>query len=147
MSTTYARVARALALALATCGIVAASSQVLAQDPQGAAAQKAARDWLAITDNADALASWNAAGAKFKEAMSVKQWDTSLKQARAPFGALGQRAALSTSFSRKLDGAPEGDYALIQFRTTFANKIDSRETVTLERDADGAWLVIGYVIH
>jgi hypothetical protein len=37
--------------------------------------------------------------------------------------------------------------ALAQFRTTFAKKTDTRETVTLEHEADGAWRVVGYVIH
>jgi hypothetical protein len=36
---------------------------------------------------------------------------------------------------------------LLVFRSSFAKKIDSGETVTLEREADGAWRVIGYLIR
>ncbi len=53
---------------------------------------------------------------------------------------------LSTQFTKTFPGAPDGDYALLVFRTSFAKKIDSRETVTLEHEADGAWRVIGYFI-
>jgi hypothetical protein len=149
MSRRFTQTPRAwvLALTLAVVAVSAALSPVLAQDPRGAAAQKAARDWLAITDSLDALVSWNAAGPRFKEAMTVKQWDASIKEARAPYGTLGQRAILTTTFGTRVEGGPEGDYALVQFRTTFATKADARETVTLERGAEGEWHVIGYFIH
>ncbi len=147
MSIAFASVMRVLALALAVCTFVGVATPALAQDPRGAVAQKAARDWLTITDSLDANASWSAAGAKFKQAMTVSQWDASLKQARAPYGALGQRGVLTTTFGTRIEGGPEGDYALVQFRTAFANKADGRETVTLEHDADGEWRVIGYFIH
>jgi hypothetical protein len=145
MSARLAWVSRALALGL--CVVLTVSGSALAQDPRGAIVQKAARDWLAMTDNANALGSWNAAGSKFKESTTVKQWGVTLSQSRAPYGARDQRAVLSTSFSTKLEGVPEGEYAIIMFRTSFANRADSRETMTLERGADGEWRVIGYVIH
>jgi len=49
--------------------------------------------------------------------------------------------------TRQIPGAPDGDYALLEFRTSFAKKTNSRETVTLEREADDTWRVIGYFIH
>ena len=33
------------------------------------------------------------------------------------------------------------------FRTAFANKVAGRETVTPEREPDGAWRVAGYVVE
>jgi hypothetical protein len=47
----------------------------------------------------------------------------------------------------ELPGAPDGDYAVIQFSTEFAHKRTARETVTPMRDADGEWRVSGYFIR
>ena len=80
------------------------------------------------------LASWNTAGKKFQNAITPSKWAESLKQVRPPLGALSQRALLSTQVHQELPGAPDGDYALLVFRTSFANKTDSRETVTLEHE-------------
>jgi len=119
-----------------------------AQDPNSILAQKAAREWLAMTDKVDAAASYDAAGAKFKEAVTGDKWADALQKARGPLGALDQRSILQSSFDKKLpDGGPEGEYALIQYRTAFAKKADSVETVTLEREKDGVWRVIGYFIR
>jgi hypothetical protein len=45
-------------------------------------------------------------------------------------------------------GLPDGgNYALVVFRSSFANQIDSREEVMLEVGPDYAWHVIGYLIQ
>jgi hypothetical protein len=100
-----------------------------------------------LTDRGDAAASWRVAGKQFQKAITADQWADSLRQVRPPLGALTDRTVLSTEFTRSFPGAPEGDYALLVFRSSFATKTDSRETVTLEREADGAWHVIGYFIR
>ena len=132
-----------LACWLSTTGIGSA----LAQDPRATAAQKEARSWLELTDRGDPLASWSAAGKQFQNTISADQWADSLKQVRPPLGAIVERTLLSTQFTRSFPGAPDGDYALLVFRSSFAKKIDSRETVTLEHEADGAWRVVGYFIR
>lgn len=119
-----------------------------AQDPNSILAQKAAREWLAKTDKVDAAAAYDAAGAKFKDAVTVDRWTEALQKARSPLGALDQRTVFQTTFDKKLpDGGPEGEYALVMYRTAFAKKTDSVETVTLEREKDGVWRVIGYFIR
>jgi len=125
-----------------------AAGASLAQDPKSILAQRAAREWLATTDKVDAVASYNAAGAKFKEAVSVDRWTDALQKARTPLGALDQRTIFETTFDNKLpDGGPEGEYALVMYRTAFEKKTDSVETITLEREKDGVWRVIGYFIR
>jgi len=125
-----------------------AAGASLAQDPKSILAQRAAREWLATTDKVDAVASYNAAGAKFKEAVSVDRWTEALQKARTPLGALDQRTIFETTFDNKLpDGGPEGEYALVMYRTAFEKKTDSVETITLEREKDGVWRVIGYYIR
>jgi hypothetical protein len=141
-----ARLRRALLCALAGSAVwILAPAH--AQDATTTLAQKAARQWLALTDALDAAGSYNAAGARFRETITADGWAAALQQARAPLGALDQRSTLSTQLANKLPDGPEGDFALVLFRTSFAHKADSRETVTLEREGDGAWHVIGYFIR
>ena len=66
---------------------------------------------------------------------------------RTPLGAFEQRAVVSTRFEKSFGGAPDGEYAIVVFRTSFANRTDAEETVTLEREADGMWRVVGYAIR
>jgi hypothetical protein len=131
-----------LAVALACWSAVA-----LGQDPAATTVQHTARDWLVLTDRGDGAASWDAAARQFKNALPRDRWADSLQKARDPFGALAQRTVLSTTFATSFPGAPDGNYAIVLFRTSFAKKTDASETVTLEREADGAWRVVGYVIR
>ena len=138
---------RALLVVLAGCLSATGSGSALAQDPRATTAQKEARSWLELTDRGDALASWRATGKQFQHAIGADKWADSLKQVRSPLGAVVERTLLSTQFATSFQGAPDGDYVLLVFRSSFAKKIDSGETVTLEREADGAWRVIGYLIR
>ena len=131
-----------LALALACCAATA-----LAQDPASTTVQGIARDWLALTDAGNAAGSWDAAARQFKSAITRDGWVAALKKARDPFGKLERRTVLSTSFANSFPGAPDGNYAIVLFRASFAKKTDATETVTLERESDGAWRVVGYFIH
>jgi Protein of unknown function (DUF4019) len=136
---------RTLLVAAAAIAAGVLPLSLAAQDARSAAAQNAAREWLVLTDRLDGAASWNAAGAKFRSASPVDRWTDALKQVRGPLGALATRAVDSTRFAQSFPGFPVGDYAMIVFRTSFANKTVSRETITLEREGD-AWRVVGYAI-
>jgi hypothetical protein len=132
---------------VACCLAWLASGAAVAQDPNASAAQAAARDWLALTDRVDAQASWSAAGKKFQAAMPVSGWADALKKTRAPLGALKSRSIFKTSFQKSFPGVPDGEYALIIYTSSYANKADGRETVTLEREPDRKWRVVGYFIR
>ena len=118
-----------------------------AQDPRASLVQETARAWLADTDRGNAAQSWKNAGKQFRNAITVERWAESLKRVRLPLGALSQRAQLGTQFRKNIPGAPDGEYAIVLFRATFAKKMDARETLTLEHEPDGAWRVIGYLIQ
>ena len=134
--------------ALAAIALVALVATPLhAQDPRASSAQRAAREWLAYTDALDAPASWQRAGKKFQNAVAVDKWTEALTQERGPRGKTEQRTVLSTEFPRQIPGFDEGDYALVIFRTAFEKRIESEESLTLEREPDGVWRVVGYYIR
>jgi hypothetical protein len=136
-------------LALALLGVVLlGANAALAQDPRATSMQQAARVFLALTDRDDGMASWQLAGKQFQKAITDARWTEALHSVRVPLGSVVERALLSTKFTTNFVGAaPEGEYALLLFRTSFDNRTDARETVTLEREPDGAWRVIGYFIR
>ena len=146
MRVTGAR-ARALPALFALAIGLLGASHVAAQDPRASLVQETARAWLGETDRGDAQMSWKSAGKQFQNAITVERWAESLRQVRPPLGAMSARAALSTEFRKSFPGAPDGDYAVVVFRTAFAKKIDARETLTLEHEPDGVWRVIGYFIR
>jgi hypothetical protein len=111
------------------------------------AAERVAIDWLALADRGEAAASWEAAASLFRRAVSAQQWEQSLGAARAPLGAVVSRRLESARAATELPGAPDGEYVVFQFNTTFEHKRAATETVTPMRDTDGQWRVSGYFIR
>jgi hypothetical protein len=136
---------RLLVVLLGLLALVAGSA--LAQDPRASETQAAARAWLALTDKGDVQGSWNAGGKKFKSSLDIESWDEALKKVRTPLGQTMGRSVLATRFLKTMPGGPDGDYAQILYDTNFLEVGPSRETVTLEREPDGVWRVIGYYIQ
>lgn len=132
----------ALACLVALC---AGSAQ--AQDPRATAAQAAARAWLALTDAGDVQGSLKAGGKKFRQALEPDAWEEALKKVRAPLGTVTSRSVVATRFQDTIPGGAEGEYALVLFETDFTEAGTGHETVTLERESDGVWRVIGYFIR
>ena len=102
--------------------------------------------WLALTDTGQYESSWDSAAAAFKAAVSKEDLEKSLSAVLTPFGALETREMATSKFSTTLPGAPDGEYVVFQFNSSFEHKATALETVTAMKDADGAWRVAGYFI-
>ncbi len=107
----------------------------------------AARAWLAIVDAGRARESWEAAATLFRGAVSAAQWEAQVAGFRPPLGTVISRERTAERLATQLPGAPDGEYAVLEFATSFANKRSAVETVTPMRDADGQWHVTGYFIR
>ncbi|MBI1723197.1 MAG: DUF4019 domain-containing protein [Gemmatimonadetes bacterium] len=57
------------------------------------------------------------------------------------------RSLQSEVRTNEVPGAPDGEYAVLEFATTFEHKRAAVETVTPMRDSDGQWRVAGYYIR
>jgi hypothetical protein len=118
----------------------------LAADKPEKEAQAAAEQWLALIDAGQFAESWQATASVFQAAVSQPQWKSSLESVRKPLGTLVSRKLKSAKYSKKLPGAPDGEYVVLQFTTSFTNKNGAVETVTPMLDKDGKWKVSGYFI-
>lgn len=109
-------------------------------------AVKAAKAWLTLCDSGNYAASWEGSAKLFRAAVTQEQWQQALNASRRPLGSLQSREVKTTQYATSLPGAPDGEYVVIQFTTSFANKRAATETVTPMKDPDGTWRVSGYYI-
>ena len=114
-------------------------------DEKTDAAVAAAKEWLAVVDSKEYKKSWHEAAPFFKEHVKEKQWEEQISTVRGPLGKAISRELIGTQFTTVLPGAPQGEYVVIQFKTNFADKPNSVETIT-PMMADGSWRVSGYFI-
>ncbi|MBN1899347.1 MAG: DUF4019 domain-containing protein [Spirochaetes bacterium] len=110
------------------------------------AAAVSAEKWLNLVDKADYRTSWNQAASYFKNAVAMEKWEQAMNAVRKPLGRLLNRAVTSKKYYTTLPGAPDGEYVVFQFRTSFENKKSCIETVTPMLDKDNEWRVSGYYI-
>jgi hypothetical protein len=111
------------------------------------AAVAAAKKWLSLVDAGNYMQSWQESSEYFRNAVTEARWEQSLKAVRHPLGKLISREVQSSVYKTSLPGAPDGEYVIIQFKTSFENKKSAIETVTPMLDKDGVWRVSGYFIR
>ena len=132
---------------LLLAALLLAPGDAVAQQAADPAAQRAADQWLQLVDSGQFGLSWDGAAALFKGAIGRDQWIAAVTGARRPLGPLKERKLQSATATRTLPGAPEGDYVVLQYETSFENKPRAVETVTPMREADGQWKVSGYYVR
>jgi hypothetical protein len=110
------------------------------------AATSAAEKWLAMVDEGKYADSWKEGADYFRGAVKQDDWDKALQAARKPLGKLVSRKVKSAEYATELPGAPDGEYVVIQFDTSFENKKTAVETITPMLDKDGKWRVSGYFV-
>lgn len=109
-------------------------------------AQASAESWLSLVDGGNYAESWQEAARLFKNAVSQEQWAKMAQAARDPLGKLLSRKLKSATYTTTLPGAPDGEYVVIRYDSSFEHKQTAVETVTPTLDKDGKWRVSGYYI-
>lgn len=117
-----------------------------AQEDKELAAEEAARDWLVYVDEGEYATSWRDSGELFRQQVASHTWEDSATSAREPLGEVNSRELRVTQYTTDLPGAPDGEYVIVQFDSSFENKKSGVETVTLALEEDD-WRVIGYFIQ
>lgn len=101
----------------------------------------AARQWLALVDQARWDDSYRTTGASFRKLNTLQVWTAVSEKVRVPLGPMLSRTLVS---QENLPAPPHG-YEVVKFRTRFANRAEAIETVSLDRE-DGHWRVVGVTI-
>jgi hypothetical protein len=131
-----------IAVAFVVCVAVARASDGAATTQ----ARAASEEWLAFVDAGAYAKSWDEAAALFRNEVTKSEWERAVGAARQPLGALKERKLESAEYAQRLPGVPSGEYVVITYRSSFANRPAVTETITPTRDADGHWRVAGYFI-
>ena len=85
---------------------------------------------------------WLATASSFRKANSPGRWADAATKVRVPMGALISRKMLS----QESVPAPPGGVEVVKFRSSFANKADVVETLTLIREGS-VWRVNGIYVE
>jgi MFS family permease len=109
-------------------------------------AELSAQRWLMSIDGGNYAESWNEASSFFRSVVTEPSWANSMNTFRQPLGGLVARKIKSAQPMMELPGAPDGQYVVMQFETSFANKKSAIETVTFMLEKDGQWKSAGYFI-
>jgi hypothetical protein len=132
---------------LVILGLILGATAVTAGDPEKEkAATASAGKWLALVDEGKYAESWAEASEHFQLNIRQDQWEQALQGVRKPLGRQVSRSVAGASYKTALPGAPDGEYVVIQFNTSFEHKNSAVETVTPKREKDGTWKVSGYFI-
>jgi Protein of unknown function (DUF4019) len=118
-----------------------------AQESTAKAAQTSVETWLSLVDSQSYAASWDTAATFFRNAITQEKWQAPVQAARAPLARMKSRTLRSATSTTTLPGAPDGEYVVFQFNTSFEQKSAGVETVTAIREKDGTWRVGGYFIQ
>jgi DNA-binding CsgD family transcriptional regulator len=129
----------ALAAAPQTATISQPAAAAQATDP---AVVDAARRFVTLIDDSRWADSYQATAASFRKLNTLQAWSAASEQVRKRFGATVSRTLLS---QEEVPAPPHG-YQVVKFRTSFANKPDAVETVSLDRE-NGQWRVVGIYVE
>ena len=132
-------------IGMAVLGLLLSYTSMASEEKENRAVE-AAEKWLALVDEGKYGESWETAAVYFKNAITKDKWEQMLTAFRKPLGKMLSRELKSKIYRTSLPGAPDGEYVVIQFTTSFENKKHSIETVTPMLDRDGKWRVSGYYI-
>jgi hypothetical protein len=120
----------------------------VAQDAAKKEALAAMQTWLVEIDAGNYAKSWSDSANSFQKAITSDQWMTELNGARMPLGkSLARKIAFAAWQTSKTSGGTVDFHGVTaQFDSSFENLKYARETVTFEKEADGGWRAIGYLV-
>lgn len=110
-------------------------------------AAQAARTWLELLDAGKFEESHTQADNQLKKAANRRKWVATMRPLREPLGAVTARQEKTVTLTREIPGAPDAQYAIVEFATDFAQRSAASETVTLVWGKDGRWRVTSFTLR
>jgi uncharacterized protein DUF4019 len=100
--------------------------------------------WLALIDGGNAGAAWDLSSKQLKSSVTRDKFIEGMRDARKSLGKLEGRTAERFARSHQLPGAPEGDYAIIDYTARFAQGKKLQERLVWSIEEGDIWRVAGY---
>jgi len=107
----------------------------------------ASTKWLALLDSGKMGEAWDVASPYLKKQVTRKRWVDGLRDMRKPFGKLQSRSPEKFARAHEMPDAPQGDYAIVEFQSTFAQGKRATEQIVWIFGSDEVWRVSGYYIR
>jgi len=127
------------------------SAKPAAAPPKHAAAEQkaveAAELWLALADREEYSQCWETAAGYLIGRIERRDFVKQLSGARTPLGKVISRQLESKEYTTTLPGAPDGQYVVLHYKTSFEHHKRAAETITPMLDKDRKWRVSGYYIR
>jgi hypothetical protein len=124
------------------------SAPAPAPDPNAAAKQQAQRQalgFLRALDMGQYAESYAYTSTLIRSKMSEDQFSTEVKKDRAGAGAKQSRKLMDATYTTTLANQRAGQYVVLQYSTSFVNKKDTVETLTMSYESS-YWRVAGWYI-
>jgi len=106
-----------------------------------------ARAWLELMDNQQYAESWEETAEFFKSGVPKQSWHATMSILREPFGKMISRELIFQEYTTSIQGAPDGEYVVIHYTTSFEHNTSARETIRTMLDNDNSWRVVGYYLN
>jgi hypothetical protein len=113
--------------------------------PDELAAQRQALGFLGYLDQGRFADSYAYTGMLIRTQLDRDAFSTQIQKTRVGTGALQSRELIDAGYTTTVSGAPEGQYVVLHYHASFANRQDAVETLWLSL-AKGYWRVVGYNI-
>lgn len=126
--------------------LAAQSLQAQDEQPQEAAAEAAAEQWIALVDVADYAESWQEASPAFQTGISADDWEQAADQVRSQVGELQDRTLMDSQYRTSLPNAPEGEYVILQYQSSFERLPQAMEMVVMTMTENEEWRAAGYQV-
>ena len=107
----------------------------------------ASEKWLALLDTGKAGQAWDVSSKLLKSQVTRSKWIAGIGDMRKPFGKIASRTGEKFARAHSLPGAPDGDYSIIEFESTFANGKKAQEQLIWTLETGDVWRVSGYYIR
>jgi hypothetical protein len=109
------------------------------------AAERQALGFLGYLDHGRYADSYAYTGMLIRAQLDREAFAKQIEKTRVGVGALLSRELIDASYNTTVPGAPEGQYVVLHYAVSFANRQEAVETMVLAF-AKGYWRVSGYYI-
>ena len=134
----------AVLISLAACNVQFSAKlpDRSASDQEKVQTRVAAENIVTSLDSGLTDSTWNNASSSLKTSLTKETW-TAMQASRGTFGKVLSRGVDNQTFPRAVENAPPGTYAIVYFKTSFANYPQVQEEIVLRKGSND-WKLAGY---